>query len=282
MKFASFEKDGAASWGAVVDGGVCDLKARLDGKYADLKAVIAADALSEAAAAAAGQPADASLDAVRLLPVIGNPDKILMVGLNYHSHREETGRSETDHPTIFVRFPDSQVGHGEAMLVPKVSSRLDYEGELAVIIGKGGRSIPEASALDHIAAYSCYNDGSVRDWQRHTTQWTPGKNFVATGAFGPWMVTADEIPDPTALSLITRLNGEEMQRTTTDLMIFPVIELIAYCSTFCNLVPGDLIISGTPSGVGFARDPQVFMKPGDKVEIEISGIGTLENPIAAA
>jgi len=279
MKVLSYRWQGKDSYGVVAGDGVVDIGKRLGAKYRDLKAVLAAGALDELRRAAEGQKADAPLGGISFLPVIANPDKLLMVGLNYKAHREEAGRPETEKPTIFARYADSQIGHGQPIVRPKESDKLDYEGEMAVIIGKAGRRISKAQALSHVAGYSCYNDGSVRDFQRHTSQWHPGKNFVATGPFGPWMATADEIPDPQALTLETRLNGEVMQHTTTDLMIFPVVDLIAYCSTFCNLVPGDVIVSGTPGGVGYARKPPVFMKPGDTVEIEISKIGVLRNGI---
>jgi 2-keto-4-pentenoate hydratase/2-oxohepta-3-ene-1,7-dioic acid hydratase in catechol pathway len=165
------------------------------------------------------------------------------------------------------------------MWLPNESTELDYEGELAVVIGTGGRRIPVEKALDHVVGYSCYNDGSIRDWQRHTSQFTPGKNFPHTGSFGPWLVTTDEIPDPSSLTLTTRLNGEVMQYATTDMMIFTIPELINYISTFTSLEPGDVIVSGTPGGVGSRRDPPIFMQSGDRVEVEISSIGVLANPI---
>ncbi|HUT48917.1 MAG TPA: fumarylacetoacetate hydrolase family protein [Alphaproteobacteria bacterium] len=280
MKLTSFARGGAPSWGAVVDGGIVDLGKAMGGKYPTLRSAIEGNALKEAAAAADGASPDASLDEVTLLPVIPDPDKILCVGLNYKSHIEETGRSDSDYPTIFTRFTNTQVGHGQPMIRPKDSDNYDYEGELALIIGTGGRHISEADALKHIAGYSCYNDGSIRDWQRHTSQFTPGKNFPGTGGFGPWMVTADEIPDPASMHLMTRLNGEVMQDATTDLLVFTVPVLIHYISTFTELVPGDVIVTGTPGGVGFKRNPPVFMKDGDTVEIEIDKIGILSNPIA--
>jgi len=280
MKLTSFARGGAPSWGAVVDGGIVDLGKAMGGKYPTLRSAIEGNALKEAAAAADGASPDASLDEVTLLPVIPDPDKILCVGLNYKSHIEETGRSDSDYPTIFTRFTNTQVGHGQPMIRPKDSDNYDYEGELALIIGTGGRHISEADALKHIAGYSCYNDGSIRDWQRHTSQFTPGKNFPGTGGFGPWMVTADEIPDPASMHLVTRLNGEVMQDATTDLLVFTVPVLIHYISTFTELVPGDVIVTGTPGGVGFKRNPPVFMKDGDTVEIEIDKIGILSNPIA--
>ena len=280
MKLLSYEHAGQASFGAVVDGGIVDLKRALGGRFASLRQLIAADALAEAAAALQGRKADHALDAVTLLPVIPDPDKIVCVGLNYGEHVRETGRTITESPALFLRVPDSQVGHGQPILRPRESQRLDYEGEIAVVIGRGGRRIAEADAWSHICGYSCYNDGSVRDWQLATSQWTPGKNFYRTGGFGPWMVTADEIAPGQVMSLVTRLNGQEMQRATTDMMIHSIPRQIAYISSFVPLKPGDVIVTGTPGGVGNKRNPPVFMKPGDVVEVEVDAIGVLRNTIA--
>lgn len=279
MKLASFRLQNKDTYGAVIDGGVVDLGKRL--KHADLRSLIAAGAISEAAAAIKDAKPDAKLTDITFLPVLPNPGKIICVGLNYKTHREETGRAETENPALFIRFADSQTAHLQPLVKPKASDKLDYEGELAVIIGKKGRHVPAEKALDIVAGYSCYNDGSVRDWQNHTIQWAAGKNFPKTGSFGPWMVTSDEIPDPTKLTLTTRLNGQVMQHTTTDLLIWPIDVLIKYITTFTELDPGDVISTGTPGGVGFKRNPPVFMKPGDTVEVEISAIGILENPIVA-
>ncbi len=281
MKLLSYLSQGKPSYGVVKDGKVHNVGRALGANYPTLRELIAAGAFKEAASEADRQPAEASIDQVTYLPVIGNPGKILCVGLNYLAHREETGRKESGHPTIFTRFANTQVGHNQPMIVPRVSTRFDYEGELAVIIGKAGRHVSQADALAHVAGYACYNDGSVRDWQNHNTQWIPGKNFVGSGGFGPWMVTGDEIPDPTKLTLTTRLNGEQVQHSTTDLLIFSIPEVIAYITTFTELEPGDVIASGTPGGVGAARKPPLWMKPGDVVEVEITGIGTLRNPIVA-
>jgi 2-keto-4-pentenoate hydratase/2-oxohepta-3-ene-1,7-dioic acid hydratase in catechol pathway len=281
MKLLSYSTNGEDRYGTVVGDGIIDLSARMGEKYPDLKSLIAAGAFQDAAQAAEGAAPDSALAEAQFRPVIPNPDKIICVGLNYKAHREETGRAPTDNPALFLRFADTQAGHGEAMVKPAASDMFDYEGELAVIIGSGGRHVAAADALSIIAGYSIYNDGSVRDFQNHTPQWIPGKNFPKTGGFGPWMVTADEIPDPTQLELTTRLNGEVMQNTTTDLMIFDIPTLIEYITTFTELRPGDIISTGTPGGVGFKRDPQVFMKAGDEVEVEISKIGTLTNPIIA-
>ena len=280
MKLLSYEHAGQAGFGAVVDGGIVDLQRALGGRYAGLRQLIAADALVEAAAALQGRKPELALDAVRLLPVIPDPDKIVCVGLNYGEHVRETGRTITESPALFLRVPDSQVGHGQPILRPRESQRLDYEGEIAVVIGRGGRRIAEADAWSHICGYSCYNDGSVRDWQLATSQWTPGKNFYRTGGFGPWMVTADEIAPGQVMSLVTRLNGQEMQRATTDMMIHSIPRQIAYISSFVPLKPGDVIVTGTPGGVGNKRNPPVFMKPGDVVEVEVDAIGVLRNTIA--
>ncbi|GLI25105.1 2-keto-4-pentenoate hydratase/2-oxohepta-3-ene-1,7-dioic acid hydratase in catechol pathway [Xanthobacter flavus] len=278
MKFASFTHAGKAGYGLVTEGGIVDLARRFP-DAPTLRTFIAGGL--DRAAALVGVPADFALADVTLAPVIPDPDKIVCVGLNYHDHVVETGRTVTPNPMLFARYAGSQVGDGEALVKPLESDEFDYEGELAVIIGKGGRRISEADALSHVAGYACYNDASVRDWQRHTSQFMPGKTFAATGGFGPWMVSADEIGDPTRLTLATRLNGAEVQRTTVDLMITPIPTLIAYTSTILPLLPGDVIVSGTPGGVGARRTPKLFMKDGDVVEVEVSGIGVLRNPVVA-
>lgn len=279
MRLASVLRDGCATYGIVSGDRLLDLGALIGSQYPDLRALLAAG--PQLLGQLRDHTADVPLSSVTFLPVIPNPDKIFCVGLNYRSHVEETGRAESGKPAIFIRFAASQVGHAQSMIFPKVSSQFDYEGELAVVIGKRGHYITRENALDHVVGYSCYNDGSLRDWQRHTHQWTPGKNFPATGAFGPWLVTTDEIPDPTTMSLTTRLNGQTVQSSTLDLLIFSIPEIIEYVSTWSELIPGDVIVTGTPGGVGFKRNPPLFMKPGDTVEVEISGIGTLVNPIAA-
>ena len=279
MKLISFSHDGRNSWGVVKGDGVVDMGRRHDGRYPTLRAALAADALGRVADAAAGAEADLPLDAVAFLPVIPDPEKILCVGLNYEPHRLEGGHPKTEHPTIFARFASSQIGHLQPMLCPRESDKLDYEGEIALVIGQAGRRIPAARAFAHVAGYACYNEGSVRDWQRHSSQFIPGKNFVGTGAFGPWLVTPDEIPDVNDLTLVTRLNGQEMQRANSGELTFPIPTLIAYCSTFTELVPGDVIVTGTPGGVGSRREPPVFMKPGDLVEVEVSSIGVLRNRV---
>ena len=281
MKLLSFELDGVPSWGALVDGQVLDLRAATEGRVPTLRAALAAMSLQQIAALAAVPAPRVAPGRITFLPVIPDPAKILCIGLNYDAHRVEANRDTTAVPTVFVRFAASQVGHGQPIAVPPESDKLDYEGEIAIVIGKGGRRIAEADAWQHIAGYAPYNDGSVRDWQAHTTQWTAGKNFSRTGGFGPWLVTRDEIADGARLDLVTRLNGKELQRGHTDQLIFPIPRLIAYCSTFTPLEPGDVIVTGTPSGVGFKRQPPVFMKPGDTIEVEVSGVGTLVNPVVA-
>ena len=279
MKFASFTIHDAPSWGLVEGDEIADLGALLRDRFPDLKSAIAANALTEAAAAAATATRPA-LSTITFLPVIPNPDKILCIGLNYETHRKETGRSEVENPTVFGRFANSQTGHLRNIIRPRVSTDLDFEGELAVIIGKPGRYIPRSEAFQHIAGYACYNEGSVRDFQRHTHQFTPGKNFPDTGAFGPWMVTSDEIDDLGPLKLQTRLNGEVVQEATISQMIFDIPRQIEYCSSFTRLEPGDVIATGTPGGVGSRRTPPLWMKPGDVVEVEIDRIGLLRNGIA--
>ncbi len=281
MKLISFEHNGQASFGAVVDGDrIVDLKPLLNGQASDLKSLIAQDLVAAAAAAVQNATSFLSLQEVDLLPVIPNPGQIFCIGLNYGEHVRETGKQVTECPVIFMRVNESQVAHGKDIVRPPESHRLDYEGEIAIVIGKGGRRISEADAWDHIAGYACYNDGSVRDWQVATSQWGPGKNFWRTGGFGPWMVTADQIAPNQNMRLTTRLNGQVMQEATTDMMLHSIPRQIAYISTFIPLQPGDVIVTGTPGGVGNKREPQVFMKPGDVVEIEVDAVGVLRNGIA--
>ncbi|MDA1076602.1 MAG: fumarylacetoacetate hydrolase family protein, partial [Proteobacteria bacterium] len=243
-----------------------------------LKSAIAADALA-GLHARLGDKADVPLKGLVYAPTIPNPNKILCVGLNYKAHQEETGRGGEDFPTIFVRFAAAQVAHEQPMLKPPESDRLDYEGEIAMVIGKPGRRISRSAALNHVAGYGIYNDGSVRDYQRHTSQFTPGKNFTATGGFGPWMMTPDEIGDLDEMEITTRLNGEVMQNAKASLLVFGLAHLIEYCSTFIELEAGDVIVTGTPGGVGVARTPPVFMVEGDLIEVEVKPIGTLSNKV---
>jgi len=279
MKLTSFMHQGKPTYGAVQGDRVLDLGPLLGAQAPDLKTLIAKKMLPLAAQALASHRAELALGQLQLLPVIPNPDKIVCVGLNYHEHVKESGRDLTEKPALFLRVSASQVGHGQDIMRPPESARLDYEGEIAVVIGTAGRRIAEADAWGHIAGYACYNDGSVRDWQNFTTQWTAGKNFWRTGGFGPWMVSADEIAPGQKLTLTTRLNGQELQRASTDMMIHSIPRQIAFISTFMPLEPGDVIVTGTPGGVGNKRTPQLFMKPGDVVEIEVDAVGVLRNTI---
>ena len=281
MKFVSYTRTGNSGFGLVLKGGVVDLTGRLGAGINTLKQAIAADLLDQAAEYAGGRQAEFSWSDLALLPVIPDPAKILCIGLNYQKHKEETGRPDVDNPTVFTRFADTQVGHRQALVKPDVTDRFDYEGEMAVIIGRGGRNILEATALGHVAGYACYNEGSVRNWQRHTSQFAPGKNFPGTGAFGPYLVTPDEVGDYRSLPIQTRLNGQVMQDARLSDMIFSVEQLISYVSHFTPLSPGDVIVSGTPGGVGDKREPPVYMVPGDTVEVEIGCLGILRNPVIA-
>jgi 2-keto-4-pentenoate hydratase/2-oxohepta-3-ene-1,7-dioic acid hydratase in catechol pathway len=278
MKLASFVHQGIRSYGIVKADGVVDLGRRLGSSYSDLKSLLAADALNEAQQFAGEQP-DLSFDALEFLPVIDNPGKILCVGMNYAEKRKEFDQHNPA-PTLFIRFADSQTGHQTPVLKPRHSREFDYEGELAVIIGKSGEDISRDEALSFVAGYSCYMDGSARDWQH--TWFTAGKNWRQTGAFGPWMTTADEIPDPHSLAIRTWLNGRMVQEDNTASMIHKVAELIEYISTFTRLNPGDVIITGSPGGVGKKRTPPLFMHAGDRIEVEIENIGHLSNVIADA
>ena len=279
MKLISFLHNGNPTYGIVSGEKVLDLQPILGDRAPDLRSLIAQKMTGAAADALKANAATVNFADLELLPVIPNPDKILCVGLNYKDHLAESGRASTELPAIFLRVPSSQVAHRQAILRPPESHRLDYECEIAVIIGEGGRRIKEADAWGHIAGYSCYNDGSIRDWQNHTTQWTAGKNYFKTGGFGPWMVTADEIKPGQRLTVSTRLNGVELQNSHTDLMIHSIPKLIAYISSFTPLLPGDVIVTGTPGGVGNKREPQLFMKAGDVVEIEVDAVGVLRNTV---
>jgi 2-keto-4-pentenoate hydratase/2-oxohepta-3-ene-1,7-dioic acid hydratase in catechol pathway len=279
MRLVTYRNQSIESFGAVVDGGVVDGAKVLGGRFSSLKAVLAAGVVPELARGLQGAGPTLPLESVQLLPPIPDPEKILCVGINYVAHRDETGRSESAYPTLFTRFSNTQVGHGQPLVRPLASTEFDYEAELAVVIGKRARHVRREDALAYVAGYSCYQDATLRDWQRHTSQFTPGKNFVATGGFGPWLVTPDEVPDPSKLTVIGRLNGLEMQRSGTDLLIFDIPELIAYITTFTELVPGDVLSTGTPGGVGSKRKPPVWMKAGDVFEVEVTGVGVLRNPV---
>ena len=278
MKLLSFIRaDGSKSYGIYKDNGIVDLGLRLGDKYKDIKALLAADALS-LVSQYAGEQIDYSADTVRFLPIIESPDKILCVGMNYMAKRQEFDETNNA-PTLFVRFPESQTGHACGVVKPQVSNEFDYEGELAVIIGKSGTHIRREEALHYVAGYSCYMDGSVRDWQH--SWFTAGKNWQETGAFGPWMVTTDEIANPHELDIRTYLNGQMVQNDNTGNMVHSIPELIEYISTFATLSAGDVIITGSPGGVGKKRTPPLFMKEGDVIEVEIQKIGKLRNQIVS-
>jgi 2-keto-4-pentenoate hydratase/2-oxohepta-3-ene-1,7-dioic acid hydratase in catechol pathway len=286
MKLLSYLHQGRETWGAVVGADdVVDLGKAFP-QYATLTDYIASNAYLNAAHDVAGKTPSAKLADITFLPVIPKSEKIICAVRNYMDHHQEVlaagmHRELSEQPPIFLRVWRSQVAHGQPIVCPDVSGSLDWEGELAVIIGKPGRHIPEDKAFEHVAGYSCYNDGSIREWQFHAKQIASGKNFENTGGFGPWMVTADEIKPNQQLKLEVRLNGEVVQSSHTGHMIFSIAKLISYASTIFTLVPGDVIATGTPAGVGWSRKPPRFMKPGDVCEVEIEGIGTLVNPIVA-
>jgi 2-keto-4-pentenoate hydratase/2-oxohepta-3-ene-1,7-dioic acid hydratase in catechol pathway len=271
MKLVSYKVGPVATWGIASDGGVSDEQLR--GGAKTLREHL--DSLGAAPSAGV----DHLWPEIELLPVIPNPMKIVCVGVNYVDHRDEANRPQVDYPTLFTRFADTQIGHEARVHMPAATTKFDYEGELAVVIGKPCHELAEIDALDVVAGYSCYNDFTARDWQRHSAQWTAGKNFPGTGAFGPWLVTRDEITDVAALHLTTTVNGEIRQEASLDDLIFNIPQLIAYISAFTPLAAGDVIVTGTPGGVGFFREPPQMLSVGDAVEVTISGIGTLRNVV---
>ncbi len=283
MRFMAFRGAHGRGLAAVVEGeGACGLTEGDAGFPGHLDALIAAgpDALRSAYDALRGGTVVAP-DAVETLPPFARPGKIICVGLNYADHSAESGFKQPDYPTLFGRFSTSMIGHGAAMIRPRVSEQLDYEGEVVAVIGTGGRHIAKADALAHVAGYTICNEGSVRDYQFKAPQWTMGKNFDGTGAFGPVFVTSDELPPGCkGLRLQTRLNGQVVQDASTNDMVFDVETLVSVISEAITLEPGDLIVTGTPSGVGLARKPPLWMKPGDVCEVEVERIGILRNPIA--
>lgn len=285
MKYASFSINGKESYGIVVKDGIVDLGQRFGDRYADLQALVAADFPADVAAAA-NEPADHALDAITFLPPIARPMHIWCLALNYAEHHNEVqsaGRVQElpKQPALFARAADSLTGHGQPLFHPGVSEQFDFEGELVVVIGKPGYRVKAENAFDHVAAYTIMNEGSVRDWQFHTRQITPGKNFYRSGSIGPWLVPAREIEDVNALRIVTTLNGQTMQDESVNAMVHKIPRFIEYVSTIAPLVPGDILATGTPSGVGFSRQPPVFMKAGDICEITIDRIGTLSNQVAA-
>jgi 5-carboxymethyl-2-hydroxymuconate isomerase len=283
MKFLSFEKDGYASFGAVIDGGIVDLGAK-HGGLRDLRDAIRADRLGELIAEANDTDADYALADVELLPTIPNPEKIICIGVNYANRNEEykDGSAPPKYPSVFMRTRESLVGHEQDILDPPESDQLDYEGEIVIVIGKEGRRIAEADAHEYIAGLTVMNEGSLRDFLRHAKfNVTQGKNFAKSGSLGPWMVTPDELDPMGELQIITTVNGEERQNDTTANIIFPFRYLISYLSTFYHLKPGDIIATGTPNGAGARFDPPKYLRDGDIVEVEVPGIGKLSNRIVA-
>ena len=271
MKLLSFSADGKELFGALSGDGIVTLNGKIG--QPSLRAALAAGALPAIRDAVKTAKPDQKPADVKFLPVIPQPNKILCAGINYRSHAAETGRELPKQPSMFVRFADTLVGHDGALIRPRVSDNFDFEGELALVIGKPARHVAPERALDYVAGYTCFVDGSVRDYQKFSV--TSGKNFPGTGPLGPWLVTADEIADPSRLTLSTRLNGTQVQHATTDLLIYSVAQIVAFCSDFTALAPGDVIATGTPEGVGMRRTPPLWMKPGDTLEVEITGIGVL-------
>jgi 2-keto-4-pentenoate hydratase/2-oxohepta-3-ene-1,7-dioic acid hydratase in catechol pathway len=279
VRLISFAVAGRESYGAVAGDQVIDLGRRFGAAPPTLRAAIAAGAIARMRSELSTMQPDYALSAVTLRPPIPDPDKIICIGLNYKAHAAEGGFKIPERPQLFSRLTNTLVAHGAPFIRPKVSGDFDYEGELALVIGRAGRHIAQADALAHVCGYACFNDGSIRDYQfKHSL--TAGKNFPSTGGFGPWIATADEIGDPAQLTLTTRVNGTVVQHKGIDDMIFTVPQIVSYVSSWTRLEPGDVIATGTPEGVGFARKPPLWLKPGDAVEIEISRIGVLRNPVA--
>lgn len=284
MKLISFEHSGKASFGAIVNEQVVDLGRHFQGRFATLRDLLTAG-LQEIGDLS-HIPPSCTLSDVKLLKPITNPEHIWCLAVNYADHHKEVesaGRVQElpKFPAVFARFNDSFAAQGEELWHPQVSEQFDYEGELAVVIGKGGYRISQDNAFDHVAGYTILNDGSVRDWQFHTRQITPGKNFYRSGSIGPWIVTADEIGDPYSLRIETRLNGKVLQSDPAGLMLHKIPRFIEYVSTIAPLQPGDILATGTPSGVGFSRNPPIWMQAGDVCEISIDKIGTLHNKVIA-
>jgi acylpyruvate hydrolase len=283
MRFMSFEYAGKNGTAVEVNGNWHGAIAGDVAYSGSLLSLIQAggDALQRAGDALLKAP-KIDLNSVTLMPPLSHPEKIVCIGLNYKDHSAESGFKQPDFPTVFGRFNSSLIADGAAIVKPPQSEQLDYEGELVAIIGRNARHVNEETALDYVAGYSIFNDASIRDYQFKAPQWTPGKNFDGTGAFGPHFVTADELPPGCdGLNLQTRLNGQVVQNASITDMVFPVAKLVSILSSFMTLVPGDVIVTGTPSGVGLARKPPLWMKPGDVVEVEIEKIGILRNPIVA-
>lgn len=279
MRALSFMTNGRPSYGFIRDGAVFEAGEEFRRRFQDLRATLEGDALGDLARDADSVPLES--DAVSFLPPVPNPDKIFCIGVNYRPHLEEMGREPSGYPTVFLRTPGSLVGHDRPIVRPGASVSLDYEGEIAFVVGRRGRHIRREDAYSHIAALSAFMDGSVREFQRHTSQFTPGKNFAASGAMGPWLVTPDEWPDPSRISLETRVNGTPVQHGRLEELIFDLPALVEYLSTFAELLPGDVIATGTPGGVGAARTPPAWLTPGDVVEVDIAGLACLRNAVRA-
>ena len=277
MRLISYADSQGPTFGVVTESGIVEAGRRSG--FATLRDALAANALDRVRALAEGAVADVQEADVQILPIIPNPDKILCAGRNYKDHAAEMGFDLPEHPSWFIKANNTLVAHGEPIVKPDVSDCFDFEGEFTAIIGKHGRHIPESAALDYVAGYTCFMDGSIRDYQKHST--TAGKNFHRTGPAGPYMVTTDELPDPAALMLTTRINGEVVQHCGTDMLIFTLPRLIAYISDVTPLEPGDLIATGSPSGSGAGRKPPLWLKVGDVLEVELSGVGVLRNPVVA-
>ena len=278
MRYVSFKLGGRRTYGIMHAGGIIDLGDRFKASLPDFNSYLQALASGFSLPKFPSSLRDCTVNDIIYEPVC-SPNKIICVGMNYEKHRQETGRNKTEYPTLFSRFPETLIGHRSSIVRPRVSTELDFEGELAVVIGRSGRRIPSPKAISFIAGYSCFNDGSIRDWQRHTHQFLPGKNFSATAPFGPGLVTPEELGPLESLQIETRLNGVVMQSALLGEMIFSVAEIIEYISTFITLDPGDVIATGTPGGVGSKREPPVFMKSGDTVEVIVEGVGHLINDV---
>jgi 2-keto-4-pentenoate hydratase/2-oxohepta-3-ene-1,7-dioic acid hydratase in catechol pathway len=281
-RLTTFSVKGAMKYGAAVDGGIVDLSARFAKDYPTLREVIAAGALMKLAHAGAHHQPDFPLDAITWLPPIPSPEKIICIGVNYPDRNAEykDGQDTPKFPSMFMRTPRSFVGHGTPLIRPRASAQLDYEGEVVLVIGRAGRHIPESTALDHIAAVTLCNEGTIRDWVRHAKfNVTQGKNFDSTGSLGPWLVPYTNEEQIADIRLTTRVNGESRQDDRTSHLIFGFRYLINYISIFTTLMPGDVIVTGTPTGAGARFDPPRYLKPGDVVEVEAEGIGTLRNGV---
>jgi 2-keto-4-pentenoate hydratase/2-oxohepta-3-ene-1,7-dioic acid hydratase in catechol pathway len=282
-RLATFTVSGAQKYGAVTDAGIVDLSARFGKDYPTLREAIAAGALMKLAEEGAKRSSDHALDAISWQPPIPSPEKIICVGVNFPDRNAEykDGQAAQTNPSLFVRFPRSFVGHDMPLIRPREANQLDYEGEIAIVIGKPGRRIAEAAALEHIAALTLCNEGTIRDWVRHAKfNVTQGKNFDRTGSIGPWLIPYTDEGQIADIALETRVNGEVRQHDRTSRMIFSFRKIINYVSTFTTLVPGDILVTGTPTGAGARFDPPVWLKPGDIVEVQADGIGLLRNGIA--